>query len=181
MTDPAWITDAQETPEPTQQIQSALNRRKKLLDTISYLDSHLKESKAALRQIEEQELPDLFDTMNVSEVRDSLTGKRLKLEQVITATLTNPDTRARAVRWLRDQGLDDLIERTVSASFRRGEDDKANEALNALLQVGGRIEDEELVNTNSFKSAVREMMEQGLLVPTDDIGVYVVRKVVIKN
>jgi len=180
MTEP-WITDAQTEVEPSKAIQDAMERRRKLTETITFLEGNLKDSKASLRRIEEQELPDLFDTMNVSEVRDAITGKRLKLEQVVTASLTNADVRARAVHWLRDHGLDDLIERTIISSFRKGEDEEANHALDLLLKQGYRVADEEQVNTASFKAAIKELMEQGEIIPADDIGVFVVRKVVVRN
>jgi hypothetical protein len=174
MTEP-WITDAQTEVEPSKAIQDAMERRRKLTETITFLEGNLKDSKASLRRI------DLFDTMNVSEVRDAITGKRLKLEQVITASLANADVRARAVHWLRDHSLDDLIERTIVTSFHKGEDEEANHALDLLLKQGYRVADEEQVNTASFKAAVKELMEQGEIIPADDIGVFVVRKVVVRN
>jgi hypothetical protein len=48
------------------------------------------------------------------------------------------DDRPMAFEWLRDNGFDDIIKNTISCTFGRGEDDKAN-SFKAVLRMKGFI------------------------------------------
>lgn len=163
-------------------IGDTLAKRNQLLETRTFLDNELKRINAEIRRIEEGTLVELMDQMGVAALTDA-SGAKLKLDQVVTASLTNVDVRAKALAFLRAHGLADLITTDLTVRFRKGEEDKANSALTSLVSVYGseNVVAEENVHTASYKAAIKELMAQGATIPADDIGVFVVRKVVVKN
>ena len=176
-----WLEDADETKSATPAlIGKLLAERAKKLELLAALEANVLETKARIRVIEEQLLPEILDQMGITKLTDAATGKTLILDNVVTATLTNPGKRAAAIAWLRSHGLTDLISCDVVTRFKKGDDETAT-AVAVLLEMQGYVvAKEDAVNTTSYKAALKELMEQGEAIPGDEAGVFVVRKVIVK-
>jgi hypothetical protein len=188
LTDQPWLQDdppAGQSAAMRQRLAPMLGRTlhqyADLGRTKADLETRLKSVTGQMRVIEERTLPDLMDQMGVAEMRAD-SGVKIKLQQVITASLTNAEDRKRAVAWLRAMGSESLVKREITAHFGKGMDGQADAAfklLTATFAKDAAISDEETVNTASFKAFVRELLDKKGTLPPEGVGVYVVRKAVL--
>lgn len=187
-TDAPWLDDHEPAPATSQQlgmtVTAAARKHKALAAQIEALETKLKEAKASLRMIEERTLPDLMDQMGVTEIRTG-EGVSIALDQVITASLTNAETMKRAVAWIRSIGSIGLLRREIIAEFGPGQSEDADRLFAAMQDAAAlgmyQLHDAETVNTASYKALVRERLKSDGSLPPDNVGVYVVRKAILKG
>jgi hypothetical protein len=78
---------------------------------------------------------------------------------------------AEALRWLRDNGYGDLIKNNVTASYGRGEDDRADALARALIDQGVVVDRKEGVHWQTLSGFCREKLEAGVELPHDLLGI----------
>lgn len=138
----------------------------------------LKELSARLREVSEKDLPMAMAEVGMREFTlDS--GERIKVTDDWKASITGK-YKPIVIKWLRENGHDDIIKSAVVAEFNKGEDDKAAGLLDTLANDGFRVHNDVNVNTTTFKALCKELYSDGVDVPLGDLGVYIVRKAVIK-
>ena len=76
-----------------------------------------------------------------------------------------------AFKWLRDNGLGDLIKNEVAVQFGKGEDNKAEQLLGLAVQEGQSLAEAE-GRTYDFESTIRERIES-LDMPSDFFHTFV--------
>jgi hypothetical protein len=91
------------------------------------------------------------------------------------------DRTPEAFSWLRDNEFGDLVKNTVSASFGRGSDDKAQALLEDLAQRGMEVSQKQWVEPMTLKAFVKEQVERGSEIPTDLFGIYIGEKAKIRR
>ena len=89
--------------------------------------------------------------------------------------------REEAFKWLRDNGLGDLIKNEVTVSFGRNEDNKA--ATYAVLAQGQGYQPVQKLKVEpmTLKALVRERIESGREIPSDLFNVYAGSRTTIKR
>lgn len=106
-------------------------------------------------------------------------GRQLTIKENLFASIPKAN-KAPAAAWLSEHDHASLIETEVKVSFDRGDEDLA-ESLKALLIAQGYkptvLSD---MNTPRVKSAIKEMIEQGIDVPLPLFGAYLKKEAVIK-
>lgn len=150
-------------------------------DEVARLEEALKRANINLRQIAEGDLPQAMSEVGLKKAVTAK-GFSISIETDYYASLTGK-YREPALKWLRKEKLDPLINRVVSVVFGKGEDEKADRLLN-LIKVNlpkAHPLDKEEVHTGSFKAAVKEMLEKGRNVPLGDIGVNEVTRAKIER
>ena len=78
-----------------------------------------------------------------------------------------------AYKWLRDNGLADIIKNEVSVQFGKGEDDKAKQLLDLAVTNGYEPQQKTKVEPMTLKALYRERVEAGLDMPSDFFHLYV--------
>lgn len=152
-------------------------RHKTLSQEIESLENQVDIKAIERRQIEETLLPDLMHQIGMDSfiLKD---GFRITLTKMVTASISAdapPPVREAAFQWLRDNNAGDLIKRTVTLAFGKGEDDKAN----LLVQQAQQLfpdhvpEDKQAVHSKTLSVWVRERMDQGLPINESLLGVFV--------
>ena len=81
--------------------------------------------------------------------------------------------REAAYKWLREQGLGDIIKNDVTVSFGRNEDNKAADYANLAQSHGYQPTQKLKVEPMTLKAMVRERIEKGLDLPMDTFNVFV--------
>ena len=81
--------------------------------------------------------------------------------------------REAAYKWLRDNGLGDIIKNDVTVSFGRHEDNKAVEYANLAKSSGYQPTQKLKVEPMTLKALVRERIEAGKEMPMDTFNVFV--------
>lgn len=140
-------------------------------DQLEAHERKLRELKATLEDVRTRRLPLALQQMNLTDLRTK-DGFRVLVKDITRASI--PKARKdEALQWLNEEGHGDLIKHVVSASFGKGEDNSAREAVEYLESVGRQPKDERSVHPSTLSAFVREQIEAGVDVPHELFGVYV--------
>lgn len=144
----------------------------KLHNDISVLQGQLKAKEAELALLEEKTLPDALAAVNMQRFTLS-NGYTIELTQIIRASIPE-DKAPEAFAWLRENNAGDLIKRSLTVAFGRGEDERAAACVATLAKYfpDHIPEDKTAVHAGTLSAFVRERMTQGLPVPMDLLGVF---------
>ena len=147
--------------------------------SIAELDRQLKEKKKSLLKLTDEDLPSVLAEMGISSF--SLDdGSTVDVKNTYGASIL-VDNRPKAYDWLRENGYDDIIKNTVSSTFGRGEDDRAN-AFSAFAQKEGyNVNQKTEIHPQTLRAFVKERCEAGDEFPMDLFGAYIGQRAVIKG
>jgi|TARA_R110000868_G_scaffold2800_2_gene19330 hypothetical protein len=147
--------------------------------SIAELDRQLKEKKKSLLKLTDEDLPSVLAEMGISSF--SLDdGSTVDVKNTYGASIL-VDNRPKAYDWLRENGYDDIIKNTVSSSFGRGEDDRAN-AFTAFAQKEGYFVNQKTeIHPQTLRAFIKERCEAGDDFPMDLFGAYIGQRAVIKG
>jgi hypothetical protein len=129
-------------------------------------EQELKDAKAALRKIAEEEIPELMDELGVEEFTTS-EGIAVTVKENIRASISKANEPA-AFQWLRDNGHAALINRSIV--IVADDDDQGQEILNIVRDY--EPTDKPSVHHSRLSAWVREKLAAGEDIPMDLLGVF---------
>jgi len=141
-----------------------------LEDEIKIAEESLKQLKQQAETLSGEIIPTMMTEMNISTMKLA-DGSAIEVKPVYGASIPI-EKKEEAFKWLRDNGLGDLIKNEVTVSFGRNEDNKAAEYA-VLAQGQGYQPTQKLkVEPMTLKALVRERVEKGLDMPSDLFNVF---------
>jgi hypothetical protein len=141
-----------------------------LEDEIKIAEESLKQLKQQAETLSSEVIPTMMTEMNISTMKLA-DGSAIEVKPVYGASIPI-EKKEEAFKWLRDNGLGDLIKNEVTVSFGRNEDNKAAEYA-VLAQGQGYQPTQKLkVEPMTLKALVRERIEKGLDMPSDLFNVF---------
>jgi hypothetical protein len=141
-----------------------------LEDEIKIAEESLKQLKQQAETLSGEVIPTMMTEMNISTMKLA-DGSALEVKPVYGASIPI-EKKEEAFKWLRDNGLGDLIKNEVTVSFGRNEDNKAAQYA-VLAQGQGYQPTQKLkVEPMTLKALVRERIEKGLDMPSDLFNVF---------
>ena len=142
-------------------------------DEIAKIEEQLKNKKAEADDIGSRVIPELLAEQGLSEIKLA-DGSKVTVKKEFRCTLPkDPDRRESAYKWLRDQGLGDIIKNNVFVTFGKGEDDKAQQLLNLAAENGFEPEQKSDVAWATLTALFRERIESGLDMPSDVFSTWI--------
>ena len=139
----------------------------------------MKETKAALHKITDEQLPEALEEMGLQKF--TLTdGSEISVKPIYSASIPR-DRREEAFQWLRDHEFGDLVKNNVTVTFGRGEDADAKEFMNLCGSQGYVPAQLEKVEPMTLKAWLRERVEAGDAVPLDLFGAFISQRATIKR
>ena len=130
----------------------------------------LKNKKKSAAMLSEEIIPTMMTEMSLSSIKLA-DGSAVEVKPVYGASIP-VSKREEAFKWLRDNGLGDLIKNEVTVSFGRNEDNKAADYA-VLAQGQGYQPIQKLkVEPMTLKALVRERVESGKDMPSDLFNVF---------
>lgn len=153
------------------QLEKLANEAHQLHQDILEHEEELEVLKESLRVIEEEKLPKAMIEVGMEDFT-TLTGLRLVLNTYVHANIPK-DKMAEGLKWLRDNGHEDLVRNVVQAEFTRGQDDLASSAVRKLAGLGITAEQKSTVHWASLTSMVREGLKKGVEYPHDILGIKI--------
>lgn len=148
-------------------------------DNIAVLEAQVKEAKEKLRKLTDEDLPDMLMSLGVASFKLQ-DGSEVTVKQTYGAHI-NLDNKAAAHQWLRDNGFDDLIKNRVTCEFGRGEDQAADDFMQAAIRMGHSPAQKADVHPSTLKAFVKERIESGGDIPHDLFGVFTGNRATIKK
>ena len=141
-----------------------------LEDRIKQKEIELKKLKKDSEIISGEVIPTMMTEMSISTLKLA-DGSAVEVKPIYGASIS-PDNKEKAFKWLRDNGLGDLIKNEVTVSFGRNEDNKAADYA-VLAQGQGYQPIQKLkVEPMTLKALVRERVESGKDMPSDLFNVF---------
>ena len=139
----------------------------------------LKNKKKSAAMLSEEIIPTMMTEMSLSSIKLA-DGSAVEVKPVYGASIP-VSKREEAFKWLRDNGLGDLIKNEVTVSFGRNEDNKA--ATYAVLAQGQGYQPVQKLKVEpmTLKALVRERIESGREIHSDLFNVYAGSRTTIKR
>ena len=174
--------DQQDTMKKTDNIQSLADQVEKLesLQTrLELQEENIKNTKKQLEHLSGEVIPTMMAEMGLSHLK-LMDGSSVDVKPFYSANITVAN-KEKAFKWLRDNGLGDIIKNEISVSFGRNEENKEADYA-ALAQERGFQPTQKLkVEPMTLKALVRERTEAGKEMPTEIFGVFSENKTTIKR
>ena len=156
------IKDLQAQQEQLQQQEDAIKQKKKEIEHLSG-----------------EVIPTMLSEMGLSFLKLA-DGSSVEVKTNYSATITQAK-KEEAFKWLRENGLGDIIKNEISVSFGRNEDNKAADYAELAKGQGLEPRQKLKVEPMTLKALVRERIEAGKDMPTELFNIYVGNKTTIKR
>ena len=174
--------DQAEVLQKTENIRSLadqVERLESLQSRLELQEENIKNTKKELEHVSGEIIPTMMAEMGLSHLK-LMDGSSVDVKPNYSANITIANREA-AFKWLRNNGLGDIIKNEISVSFGRNEDNKAADYA-ALAQERGYQPTQKLkVEPMTLKALVRERIEAGKELPTELFNVFVGNKTTIKR
>ena len=146
-------------------LSTEVEKLRSIQEEIKQLESRLKDKKEDEKYFSCFVIPKLMEDMNLSSLKLK-DGSELTVKKVYNATF-KADKKAEGIKWLRDNGLGDIVDNNVIVSFGQGEDNKAVEYASLARERGYEPTQQEKVHHARLSAVMREWKEKGNEVPAD--------------
>jgi len=143
---------------------------KNLEDELANKETELKELKRKVELVSGEVIPTMMQEMNISTLKLA-DGTSVEVKPVYGASIPVAK-REEAFKWLRDNGLGDLIKNEVTVAFGRNEDIKASDYANLAKGQGYEPVQKLKVEPMTLKALVRERLESGQEMPSDLFNLF---------
>jgi len=174
--------DQQEVIKKTDNIQSLadqVERLESLQGRLELQEENIKNIKKELEHVSGEIIPTMMSEMGLSHLK-LMDGSSVDVKPHYSATITVANKEA-AFKWLRENGLGDIIKNEISVSFGRNEDNKAADYAVLAQEHGFQPTQKLKVEPMTLKALVRERIEAGKDMPTELFNVFVGNKTTIKR
>ena len=166
--------DQEEVLTRTTEIKSLSEQVLKLRDLeaeVKAQEEKIKQTQKEIARISEDVIPTMLSEMGLSQLKLA-DGSSVDVKPFYSASISVAN-REKAYKWLRDNGLGDIIKNDVVVSFGRHEDNKAVDYANLAKSQGFEPTQKLKVEPMTLKALVRERIEAGKNLPMDIFNVYV--------
>ena len=166
--------DQEEVLTRTTEIKSLSEQVLRLRDLeaeVKAQEEKIKQTQKEIARISEDVIPTMLSEMGLSQLKLA-DGSSVDVKPFYSASISVAN-REKAYKWLRDNGLGDIIKNDVVVSFGRHEDNKAVDYANLAKSHGFEPTQKLKVEPMTLKALVRERIEAGQEMPMDIFNVYV--------
>ena len=140
-----------------------------LEDEAATLEEQLKHKKEEMLSIRQEKIPELMREKNLTQLKLN-DGSSIDVQPFYGISIPkDPDQRATAYQWLRDNNLGDIIKNEVFARFGRDEDGKALEFTKLATANGYEVEQDLKVEPMTLKATLKELHQKGADLPPQEI------------
>ena len=140
-------------------------------DDIYVAEENVSKLKESLKQIKENDLPDMMSSLNMDQFK--LTdGTVISVKDDVFASIKS-DKNVEALQWLDDNGLGDIIKHKISVSFNRGEHEDAEKFKDMFdKSFKQELDEKSTVHPQTLKATVKEMVHGGHTLHDNLFNVY---------
>ena len=142
-----------------------------LEDQMVNMEKDLKKLKEEADKIGSEIIPNLLAEQGLSSLKLA-DGSSIDIRKSYNCTIKKDQVES-AFKWLRNNGLGDLIKNEVAVQFGKGEDNKAEQLLGLAVQEGYEPSQKQKVEPMTLKALFRERIEAGLDMPSEFFHTFV--------
>ena len=142
-------------------------------DELVSLEEQVKNKKEEIDEISSRIIPELLAEQGLSAIKLA-DCSNVSVKKEFRCTLPKDEVkREAAYKWLRDQGLGDIIKNNIFVTFGKGEDDKAKQLLNLAAENGFDPQQKSDAAWNTLTALFQERVESGLDMPSDVFNTWI--------
>ena len=164
------MVDEDASDDMLERLSGLAHLQMELEDELADLAVVVKEKTAKLNELSEVDIPSILDETGLSEIRLA-DGTKVIVKETLRVT-TAGKYREVIQAWLVREGHDDIIKDTVTAQFSKGEGEKAEKLLVAAAKYTEVVDRKRTVAPGTFGALLRELLEDGVTVPLDELGAH---------
>ena len=142
-----------------------------LEDQMLNMEKDLKKLKEEADKIGSEIIPNLLAEQGLSSLKLA-DGRSIDIRKSYNCTIKKDQVES-AFKWLRNNGLGDLIKNEVAVQFGKGEDNKAEQLLGLAVREGYEPSQKQKVEPMTLKALYRERIEAGLDMPSEFFNTFV--------
>ena len=142
-----------------------------LEDQMLNMEKDLKKLKEEADKIGSEIIPNLLAEQGLSSLKLA-DGSSIDIRKSYNCTIKKDQVES-AFKWLRNNGLGDLIKNEVAVQFGKGEDNKAEQLLGLAVREGYEPSQKQKVEPMTLKALYRERIEAGLDMPSEFFNTFV--------
>ena len=142
-----------------------------LEDQMLNMEKDLKKLKEEADKIGSEIIPNLLAEQGLASLKLA-DGSSVDIKKSYNCTIKKDQVES-AFKWLRDNGLGDLIKNEVAVQFGKGEDNKAEQLLGLAVREGYEPSQKQKVEPMTLKALFRERIEAGLDMPSEFFNTFV--------
>ena len=140
---------------------------------LEHQENIMKELKNQRDKISSETIPAILAEQGLQSLKLA-DGTVLEVNKKYSCTLPkDPQKKASAYQWLRDQGLGDIIKNEVAVTFGKGEDDKAKSLIDLAVENGYEPNQKSDVAWNTLTALYEERVKAGLDMPSDVFSLWI--------
>ena len=140
-------------------------------DQLINMEKDMKKIKEQADKIGSEIIPNLLAEQGLASLKLA-DGSSVDIKKSYNCTIKK-DQLESAFKWLRNNGLGDLIKNEVAVQFGKGEDNKAEQLLGLAVQEGYEPSQKQKVEPMTLKALFRERIEAGLDMPSEFFHTFV--------
>jgi len=157
------VTDIATECQKLKELQDEIEEQEKMLETI----------KEKAKVISEKVIPELLAEQGLSSLKLA-DGSSVTVKREYRCTLPKDDIkREEAYKWLRENGMGDIIKNNVSVTFGRDEDDKAKRLFDLAASNGFNPNQKSDVAWNTLTALFEERVKSGLDMPSSVFSTWI--------
>ena len=146
---------------------------------LSRLEDDVKRVKKEYIQISQVDLPELMQEVGMASFTLS-DGSSISVKDQMRASLPKKN-KVEVANWLKEHGAGSLIKDTVVIEFQKGENSRAEELIDLLVDNGfSNFHEDISINTGSLKALAKEKLAQGEDIPLELMGIFLYQESIIK-
>ena len=142
-----------------------------LEDQMLNMEKDLKKLKEEADKIGSEIIPSLLAEQGLASLKLA-DGSSVDIRKSYNCTIKKDQVES-AFKWLRDNGLGDIIKNEVAVQFGKGEDNKAEQLLGLAVREGYEPSQKQKVEPMTLKALYRERVEAGLDMPSQFFNVFI--------
>lgn len=152
------------------QIDNSIAELRSERGQVAVLELQLKKAQERVRDLEEQTIPELLESIGWAESSKLVTpaGNRVELKRSVHASIYAA-AREQVFQWLDDHGEGGMIKRKVIVPFGRDDEASAKSLEETLRADGFETTVERKVEPATFSAWVRQRVEAGDELPPDNL------------
>ena len=140
---------------------------------LEHQENIMKELKNQRDKISSETIPAILAEQGLQSLKLA-DGTVLEVNKKYSCTLPkDPQKKASAYQWLRDQGLGDIIKNEVAVTFGKGEDNKAQSLIDLAVANGYEPSQKSDVAWNTLTALYEERVKAGLDMPSDVFNLWI--------
>ena len=140
---------------------------------LEHQENVMKELKNQRDKISSETIPAILAEQGLQSLKLA-DGTVLEVNKKYSCTLPkDPQKKASAYQWLRDQGLGDIIKNEVAVTFGKGEDNKAQSLIDLAVANGYEPSQKSDVAWNTLTALYEERVKAGLDMPSDVFHLWI--------